>query len=171
MQTIDNLYEYESNPKDRKLSDGLNVLTILTFIGSAYQLLKSISGLLPIDCEKQMDEIEKAMSGAQASGNTAMLEKVMSIMQGFMNVMCTNHVLISIVAIACAIMCGIGAYLMRQKKQIGFTIYAVGELVYPLMCAVLFGSLSYGWAYCIWMFLTPIIFMLLYAAKRKHLVL
>jgi hypothetical protein len=169
MQTVDNLYEYESKIPNGKLPSSLNTLTILTFIGGAWQIVKHLSGLAPVDCEKQIATIESQIDAASTGANAEMMEKMMDVVTAYANAACTNHLLIAIVAIVAGIGCLGGAYLMRQRKKLGFTIYAICEMILPILHIVLFTSVPYGWVFCVYMLLAPIIFIALYAANRKYL--
>jgi hypothetical protein len=149
-----------------KKSGALNVLTILTFIGCAIQLLMAfgmgwIMGFTakmandPAILEK-MSESEKAEMAKAASLFTIYKQYEIPLM---------------ITSIACVALCFWGALQMRKHKKQGFFAYLVGEWAPVAVSLVLMGTVMvFGSPSAIVMSVgIPALFTLLYALQLKHM--
>ncbi|MBL7766060.1 MAG: hypothetical protein JNJ58_08210 [Chitinophagaceae bacterium] len=159
-QVQDTLNLQEHDPK--KLPSMLNVLTILTYIGCAFGFLGGIYNYFTV-C-KSAEMIENM--DMDASGK---LGKMMASASELINKQCDNKLIIMIVTLLGAALCFYGAMQMRQMKKSGFMIYAVGELIVPIIFIVLLGSGAMGGMMLVGM-IVPIVFIALYASQRKYLV-
>lgn len=152
----------ENAPK--KLPGSLNVLTILTFIGSGIGLLLSIAlpsivkmmkGFMDKAAEagnlteKQLADMEKGKEGF------AILEKYMTV-----------NVIVGVVA---CILCIAGAVLMRKRKKDGYIIYLVGRIAPTIVGAILMGSYMFKDASSYVMIVLMLVMVILYTVNRKHL--
>jgi hypothetical protein len=167
MQTVDNLYEYQGNNGNRQLPSGIAVASIFTFIGAGIQILGGLSNLRSVKCEEM---VEQTMQGMQAMvAQTPQLEPWLDKMEAHTLIACQNRLLIGILAIVCGAACIAGAVLMRKLKKQGFLIYMIGLLLYPIVGMILLSSspiIGYmGFYYA----LAPLIFGLIYATQRRHL--
>lgn len=151
----------EKNLGMKKLPDMLNVLTILTFIGSGLGLLGLVSNFLQ-DCDKLINQMDDM---AEMDG---MLGKFMDMSRESLVTFCDNRTLILTTTIVGLVLCVMGAILMRQLKKQGFIIYTIGELLAPVIMIILSLSSSVGMA--LTGLIIPVIFIALYATNRKHLV-
>jgi hypothetical protein len=150
----------------KKLPDMLNVLTILTFIGSGLAVLISLYGFVKapqtysemVKMQDKMDQVPafvKKMMGADPVG--AALKALDNR---------TPLLLLSLVAYG---LCIYGAIQMRNYKKIGFSIYVLGELL-PLVTSALFlGTASLSGTGVIFSLLLSLVFIILYATQLKNL--
>ncbi|MEP7141619.1 MAG: DUF4064 domain-containing protein [Ferruginibacter sp.] len=150
-----------------KLPSGLNVLTILTFIGCGIGLLFSL--LTPVINKFFLSMMDKAKSSG-AELTTKQLED-MEKGKAVMELTQANMVPLMIIGLAGIALCLVGAIWMRKRKKDGFWIYSGGELLpvignfIVLGTAQFTGAVSIIFAVCI-----PLLFVILYANQRKHLI-
>ncbi len=155
------------NEEPKKLPSGLNVLTILTFIGCA------IFGLLTL-CTPMINKFFlKMMDEAGKSGREISAKQMEDMEKGRAAIELTNQHMIPLITIGMAgiILCFVGALWMRKLKKDGYWIYVVGELAPILGMFFIMGTAQYTsiWSYIIGIGL-PVLFVLLYTMQRKHLV-
>jgi ABC-type antimicrobial peptide transport system permease subunit len=152
-------------PSDMKrLPSNLNTLTILTYIGCAIAFLSGIYNYFTV-CGK-IAELEKA---AETLGGSGIVADMMAKTLEMTNKTCENKLIILIATLVCTALCFYGAMQMRNLKKIGFPIYTVGEILLPIITAVLLGSGSMSGLFAIAGLLVPIVFVILYASQRKYL--
>ncbi|RXK57819.1 hypothetical protein ESA94_20075 [Lacibacter luteus] len=140
---------------------GINVLTILSFIGSAFQIVTAVIGyyIIPFSV-KQVNE-QRALEKTRE----------MKPFRGFLK-WSTDTTLrqyeireaILIVSIITALICIWGAMQMRKQKKIGFTVYSIGEFGFPLFSALAIDVWS-----SVFGFIIAIVFVLLFWFQRKYL--
>lgn len=132
----------------------LNVLTILTFIGSALGVITAFT--LKLGCKVlQMDEIVDKMK-----------EKEVEVLQKT----CDNYLVIMIITLVGALLCFAGAYMMRKLKKQGFVVYVLGVIMPVVASAIIIGGADMtDWKQWIVHGLS-ILFIGLYASQRKYLV-
>lgn len=151
--------------KDMKtLPQMLNVLTILTYIGSAFQLIGALVTYFTIGASYKVYE---NMSDNPAAADNP-LGKFMSAASETVKKQYENRTIIMILAVACAIACFYGAMQMRQRKMMGYNIYVAGELIYPVVNMFLIGFGGFG-AFGVIGLVFPILFIILYTMQRKYL--
>jgi hypothetical protein len=149
----------------KKIPDMLNVLTILTFVGSGIGFISSIWS-----CVKAQDNYDKMV--AAQSNLDSMPDFAKKLMGPEMMEMARksleNRIPILILSLLSYALCVYGAIQMRQLKKAGFTIYLVGELLPIVAVAIFIGSGTFGvfaiFGYCIY-----IIFIILYATQLKYM--
>jgi len=110
------------NQGDGKLPSFLNVLTILTFIGSGIAAIMGIYNLLTVEKQKaDMAEAQRIIEETRNQLGSGFMDSIMdSTMAMF------EHVyLLQGTALVVAIACLIGAYMMRQLKKSGFYLYTI----------------------------------------------
>ncbi len=153
------------------LPSGLNVLTILTFIGSGIQILFAIFGFLR--AQSQYDEKDKVLESINSGEMPGWVKSIMPDPTHY-EVMLTKNLenkipllLLGLVAIS---LCIYGAVQMRRLKKSGFTLYLIGQLL-PFVTTALFVGLFMftGLMFIFWSSIT-VLFILLYLTQRKHLV-
>jgi hypothetical protein len=141
--------------------NGINVLSILSFIGSGFQVLGGIAAYLIIPFS------------AKSVPETRGLEKAreMKPFSGFLRWSADAtlkqyeyRMPILIVTMITALVCIYGVLQMRKLKKSGFTVYSIGELALPLFTAVLIDVWS-----AIFGFVIAILFIILFWVQRKHL--
>ena len=144
----------------------LNVLTILTFVGSALGLFggfwqfftaeKSYREMVKMqDKMDQMPGFVKKMMGPDA------LENARKTMENKVPVL-----LLTLVGVA---LCIYGAIEMRKLKKQGFILWIAGEFL-PIIGAFFFIGTGMLSGFAAFAFLFPLIFLILYAVNKKHLI-
>lgn len=154
-----------------KLPTGLNVLTILTFIGCALQLLGVIFGFT--GAKKNLDEKDKVLEQLN-SGNLPGWAKSFMPEPSKYETMVTNSydnrlpiLLLGLIAVS---LCFYGALQMRKLKKQGFLFYVIGQLLPFITSALFIGLFVFsGIAFTVGAGIT-VLFILLYMTQRKHLV-
>lgn len=157
-----NLSEFQVQPLPR----GLNVLTILTFIGSALGaiftfatpwLMKFSLNMMNKASEAGTDLTPKQIADMEAS------RKVIELTQ-------TNMVPLLVIGAAGIMLCFIGALMMRKLKKDGFWIYIAGQVLPIIGSFALLGMAQFTGVTSYFMFLIPVLFIFLYSMQRKYLV-
>jgi hypothetical protein len=128
---IDELHEEISEDVGGHASNGqlpqfLNVLTILTFIGSGLALIRGLYNIATPDQQQASIDLMKSMPQVNPFGADAVLS---------MQAMLDNLYLMQGSAILFAIMCILGAYMMRKLNKTGFYLYliaSIGSIVLPI---------------------------------------
>lgn len=139
----------------------LNVLTILTYIGSGFGILSAIYGYFT-NCKTAEQLAEQELPEIGGFFGKIMNESLDTIMK-----QCDNRLVILIATLVTSVLCILGAAMMRNRKQQGFIIYTAGELLGPLAMALILGFSGM----MILGFIFPVIFIILYATQRKYLVI
>ena len=162
--------EIASEMEEDKLPSGINVLTILTFIGSGcfallslWNYYKSSDNLARVEEMISKPEFQKAPDFVKKMYSPEMLE--------LMRKLDANKLPLMIISIISYALCIYGAIEMRKLKNSGFYIYTIGEFL-PVIGTFLFIGMQYlggGWTvYSSIGF--PFLFVLLYAFQVKYLV-
>lgn len=154
----------------KKLPQGLNVLTILTYIGCALGAISAIWNYISAGTAYKMYETLNGSMDSLKTENSA----VNSMLAGATELVkkaYDNRLYILLAGLIGIGLCFYGAMQMRNLKKQGYLIYVVGELLPILSYAIFigFGGLFGG----IGMLLTtliPVLFIILYTMQRKHLV-
>jgi hypothetical protein len=153
----------DNQNESNELPQMLNVLTILTFIGSGLAFILSLYQLLTksSQIEKANDAIEQLQ---QTGSDNFLINGAIEALE-----MSIEHfTLLNLVPIIAAILCIIGAILMRKLKKNGYYIYILGcisEIAIPAIAiggAVLGGMLLVGSIF-------SILFIILYGVNLKHM--
>lgn len=140
---------------------GLNVLSILTYIGSGVQILSSVFNYFlvaysvkQLETMKDMEKepVMKGMSSLLKWSSDATLKQY------------EHRLVLLIVSVVCAVLCIYGALQMRKLKKQGFIIYSIAEFAFPVVTALLVGFLS-----AVFGLFIAVLFTILYATQRKHL--
>jgi hypothetical protein len=120
-----------------KMPDMINVLTILTFIGSGLFALVSLWGFAKAKANYDM-------------ATTMDVDKMPGFMKNMMGadyvekarIAYENRVPLLLLALLGYAACIYGAIQMRQLKKNGFYVYAIGEIVIPLITLIVFTGMS-----------------------------
>jgi cytochrome c oxidase assembly factor CtaG len=149
-----------------KLSSGLNVLTILTFVGCAIAFISSIWNFMNAekgykDLLAAQDKIAEAPAWAKGMMGPEMLEITRKSME--------NKLPILLLGLVATALCLYGAIEMRKLKKQGFILWLVGEIL-PFVSGVLFVGIGMFSGFALIFMLFPVIFIILYAVQRKNLV-
>jgi hypothetical protein len=147
----------------RKIPEMINVLTILTFIGSGLGIIGSFwsfaqarasyERLSSVNLDQLPGFVKRLTGGDPLEAARKALEN--------------RYPLLVVALIGCGL-CIYGAIQMRQLKKNGFTLYTIGELL-PVVSSIIFlgdGATGFGAiiGYCIY-----ILFIVLYATQLKYL--
>jgi hypothetical protein len=151
-------------PVNAKLPTGLNVLTILTFIWSAYELYSSIKNFMTgkealAELEKAQEKLAEAPAWAKKMAGPEMQEMMAKAIENRIPLM-----VISLVAIG---LCVYGAIEMRKLKKQGYILWLIGEVL-PYIGTAIFLPAFFNTIFAFFV-IFPIIFILLYTLQRKHL--
>ena len=152
-----------------KIPSGINVLTILTFIGCAIGLLGSIYNFT--SSKANLDKMETTINSPEYENMPALAKK-------FMNPEALevarktyeNRVPMTIIGLVCIGLCLYGALQMRQLKKQGYVLYLVGEILPVLTYGIFIGMAALTGFSGILMIGFTLLFVLLYTAQRKYLV-
>ena len=162
--TTKDLLQYEDGKPT--LPSGLNVLTILTFIGcSIFGLLTLFTPMINNFLSKMMD---KAASGTELSAKKlAELEKGRAALE----LAKQNMIPLMAVGIVCIALCFVGALWMRRFKKDGYWLYVAGELAPIVAGFFIMGSTQYQGVWSIFIGIgIPVLFVVLYTMQRKYLI-
>ncbi len=150
-----------------KLSSGLNVLTILTFIGCGLGALFML--LMPVLYDFSL----KAMDKAVASGKELTAKEVAAMEKLKTMIELTKHnaVPLLIAGTLGIILCFVGALWMRKLKKDGYWLYVAGELIPTIASVIIMGSIQFESFWGIFFRVgIPVLFVILYTMQRKYLV-
>ena len=147
-----------------KLPTGLNVLTILTFVGCAWELYSTVNNF--IGGKKALEEMEKAqekLAEAPAWARKLAGPEVQEMMLQSLN----NKVPLLIIGLIAVTLCFYGALQMRKLKKEGYFLWLVGEIL-PFIGSVIFVPALFNTLF-IYFSIFPLLFIILYTVQRKHL--
>lgn len=164
--TADILRQYNDQGKP-KLPSGLNVLTILTFIGCAIFGLLTL--LMPTIYKWMLGFMDKATNSGQelSAKQMADIEKGRAAIELAQQ----NMIPLMIIGLAGIILCFVGALWMRKLKKDGYWMYVAGELAPVLGSFLIMGSGQYtGVGSVIIGIGIPVVFVILYTVQKKYLV-
>ncbi len=153
------------------LPSGINVLTILTFIGSGLQMLGIAFNFF--GAQKAYDEKDKMLAQMNSPEMPAFFKAMMPNPEHYEEIVTKsleNRFPLLILGLLAIVLCIYGAMQMRQLKMQGYIFYLVGQLL-PFISTVLFlGAFVFtGVLFAITTGFT-ILFVLLYTFNRKHLI-
>lgn len=170
MENTQDVLNFNENSKP-PLPTGLNVLTILTFVWSAIQLLSSLWSF--ISAKKSYEGLDKLTEQLNSDNMPGWLKSMLGDPENMIKMITRSYenripiVLMSVVAVA---LCFYGALQMRQLKKQGFLFYTIGELL-PFLTQFLFiGAFAFSGVMMYFFIALAILFIFLYAMQRKHLV-
>jgi len=150
-------------PPPKKLTDMLNVLTILTFIGCALFTISAFYNYVTV-CHS-IEMMEKSMNQLRSdSPMSGMMDSLAASIQK----QCEMRLPILIINIVCYALCLIGALQMRALKKTGFFIYLIGEIAPSVAYLFMIGGGMMGIMMTIGLII-PIVFIILYATQLKYL--
>ncbi|TCJ18641.1 hypothetical protein EPD60_03845 [Flaviaesturariibacter flavus] len=155
------------NDVPRETPSGLKTLTTLTYIGCAFAYISTIWGFFGTkNSQKNMEQLQEARDKMGDGFMGRWIDASMEMVKKGEQFQTINIVLTLIFTT----MCLVGAMRMRQLRKSGFPIYAFGELAPIPVLFALFGvnlvtGITGGFTALI-----AILFTLLYARQRQHLV-
>lgn len=148
------------------LPSGLNVLTILTLIGSAFAIF--FMAAYPWIVDFSLSMIDKAASTGQdiSAKQMADMEKGRQALE----LAKANMVPLVITGILGGVLCIVGAVMMRKLKKDGYWVYIVGEIVPVIASFILLGASQLTGMNIFLSLIIPVLFIALYTMQKKHLV-
>lgn len=157
--------DYKEEPK---LNTGLNVLTILTFIGSAYGLYSTLNTFL--SGRKALEDFEKAQEKLADPNVPAWAKKLAGPeMHEILVKSLDNKVPLLIIGLVGIALCVYGALEMRKLKKQGFMLWLIGEVIPYVGTAIFIGGVFFQ-SFLVYFLIFPLIFIVLYFFQRKNLV-
>ena len=154
-----------------ELSSGLKILTVLTFIGCALQFIGGIWNYF--NAEKSYKEMDKIVAQMKSDEIPSMAKSMMGDPEHFVQLITKsyeNRIPLIALALIATGLCFYGALQMRKLKKQGFIFYTIGELL-PFLSQFLFiGAFSFSGIIFYIAAGISLLFILLYAMQRKHLV-
>ena len=148
-----------------ELPSFLNVLTILTFVGCAIELITSVWRYISAEKSvQQLVEAQKNMDGAPEWAKKMAGPEAMAMAQKAME----NKMPLLLVTLAGTALCFWGALEMRKLKKQGFILWAVGEFL-PIIGSIIILGAGIFSGLSAFILLFPIVFLIMYAVNRKHL--
>ena len=154
-----------------KLPGGLNVLTILTFIGCAIGLLGSLWGYFT--AKTTYEDRNKVLEQMNSDKMPGWAKSMMGDPENFERMVTRGYenrlpiLLLSLVAVA---LCFWGALQMRKLKKQGYLLYVVGELMPFLIQIIFIGAFVLTGVGALVGVGIALLFILLYTTQRKHLI-
>jgi hypothetical protein len=154
------------------LPQGLNVLTILTFIGSAFAILGGLWNFY--NAKKTFDTKDKVIEQMNSASMPSWLKSIMPDMTHFEEMVTKsyeNRIPILILTLVAAVLCIVGAMQMRKRQKQGFIFYVIGEALPLIISAFFIGFFTLAGGAAIFGIGLTILFIVLYTMQRKHLTL
>jgi hypothetical protein len=156
--------DYLQAPLEPKPSvpQGINVLSILSFIGSGFQIIGAVISYFFIAYSvRSLPETRKLERSADMKPFSSFFKwSADATLKQY-----EHRDSLLLVSVLAAAICIVGALQMRKLKKSGFTVYTAGELMLPVFTAVVIDV----WA-SLFGFFIAIIFLILFAVQRKHLI-
>lgn len=165
IQQTGNPIDWEVDKK--KVPETLNVLTILTFIGSGLFGLIGLWGLLkPSPTETELQETQERMDKAPDFMKSIIGPHAVEMARKTAE----NRIPLLVLTVVAIVLCIYGAIQMRALKKQGFYIYVIGEIVIPLISMFVFVGIGLYGGFNLFMSLFfPLLFIVLYATQLKRL--
>lgn len=165
-ETSTNDYLQDQPVSTPKLPATLNVLTILTFIGCAWELYSTVSNFMK--GKKAIEEIDKARE--QMADAPAWAQKMAGpemreiVVKGY-----ENRIPLFIIGLVAIALCLYGAIEMRKLKKQGYYMWLIGEIL-PWIAAFIFIGAVFFKTFIALFLIFPVIFIILYTVQKKNLV-
>ncbi len=150
------------------LSSGLNIITILTIIGSVVSLFSSVWTF--ISAKKSYESLRETMEAGSLDNAPKWVRGMLTPeMLETTRKMLENKYPLLIVGLLGSSLCLYGALEMRKFKKQGYLLWLVGEILPMIVLFLLIGSSAFaGWSLIGILF--PILFLILYTIYKKELV-
>ncbi len=151
-----------------KLAGGLNILTILTIIGSILGFVSAVYSFMT--AKKSYEDLQKAMDNPDMANAPGWVKNMMSPeMLEVTRKMYENRMPIMVISLVGAALCLYGALEMRKLKKQGYLIWLVGEIL-PIVALLIFVGTAALSGFGLIGLIFPVIFIILYTVFRKDLV-
>lgn len=160
------------NPEANKLPSGLNVLTILTFIGCATWPTGLVAYVLQyFGAKKGLDAMEEMINSGKVDELPAFARSFYSPeMLEQSRIAYENRLPIFIIGLVSIALCFYGALQMRKLKKQGYLLYVIGQAL-PFIASIIFIGFSSVTSTIALVFIGIVaLFVLLYTMQRKYLI-
>lgn len=162
---INDTLDFDSlNESSNKLPSFLNVLTILTFVGSGLTILGALYNLVTV--EQQKETI--AMMKSQMGGNQLFGAIFNGDMIQVLEITLENNLLLNGTSIIVGAMCILGAVLMRKFMKNGLYLYFVASIASIIIPTIVFGMGLMG-GMMMFGHLFTVAFMVMYVVNFRYL--
>lgn len=155
--------DYLQAPLEAKPSvpQGINVLSILSFIGSGFQAIGALISyfIIPYSVQSLPDTRRLERNADMKLFSSFFKWSADATMKQY-----EHRLSILLVSLVAAALCVYGVIQMRKLKKQGFTVYTAGELMLPVFTAIVIDIWS-----SLFGFFIAAIFLILFAVQRKHL--
>lgn len=152
-----------------KLPTGLNVLTILTIIGTIlFSFIGGVWGFL--SAEKTYKNTKDLLDSGKLDEAPAWARGMMTPeMLEMQHKMLENKFPILIITLVAGALCLYGALEMRKRKKQGYILWLVGEIL-PMLATVIFIGTNAMKGFGLIGVLIPVVFIILYTINKKELI-
>jgi len=148
-----------------KLPSGLNVLTILTFVGCGVLLIWTLCW--PMFNKFMLNFMDKAKSSGTELSAKQLEDMQKSI--AVIEITQANIVPLTILSLVGVALCLMGAIWMRKLKKDGYWIYVAGQVVPIIAGFLIMGTYQFSdWKSYVGLAITAL-FILMYTTQRKYL--
>jgi hypothetical protein len=169
MSDVNQTSDFLQTKQKPKLPTGLNVLTILTFIGCGLGFLSSAWNF--INAKSGLDKMEEMINSGKVDELPGFMKGMFSpemlemARKGY-----ENRVPIFLITTVGIVLCLIGAIQMRKLKAQGYGLYVLGELIPFVPYIIFMGMKSMTGVQGLIGICIALLFIILYTAQRKYLV-
>ena len=151
-----------------KPSSGLNIVTILTIVGSILGLISAVWSF--ISAKKTYETMKTSMESGKSDDATGWAKDMMTPeMLEMSRKAMENRMPLLIVGLLGSALCLYGALEMRKLKKQGYLLWLIGEII-PLIGTMLFLGAASLSGFGLIGVVFPIIFIILYTVYRKELI-
>ncbi len=152
--------------QEAKLPSFLNVLTILTLVGCAIELISSVWRYISAQKSyEQLKEMQKNLDAVPAWARNMTGPEALEMARKAME----NKLPLLLITLAGTALCCWGAIEMRKLKKQGFILWTVGEFL-PLIGSLIILGTGILSGFSVFILVFPIAFLIMYLVNRKHLV-
>lgn len=154
-----------------KMSTGLNVLTILSIIGSVIQIVGALWGFTT--AKKSYDEKDKILQQMKSDDVPDFARKMMGNPDDYVEMVTKNYenrLPILLLGLVAGALCLYGVLQMRKLKKQGYTFYVIGEVLPFITMALFLGGIAFSGVGFMVGAGIAVLFILLYTVMRKQLV-
>jgi hypothetical protein len=158
--------ENYNSTDEKQIPSFLNVLTILTFIGAAYELFTDIKNCFSGDTiiAKMEDARAKMTDDGPAFAKKILSDEALQLVRESY----ANRWPLLVINLIGICLCVYGAILMRKLKKDGYTLWIIGEL-FPFIGLIIFtGTIYFQTIYWVFM-IFPVLFIIFYSTQQKYL--
>jgi hypothetical protein len=147
---------------------GINVLTILTFIGCGIAFIGTCWQLA--FAKKGLDAMEQMINSSKYDEMPSMLKKMYSPEAlEVARKQYENRIPLALIGIVALVLCVLGAMQMRKLRMQGYYLYLIGEFL-PIVGLLIFVGIGAISGFGILIVVFALLFAILYTAQRKQLV-